>query len=45
MLAGLIGYREICQVNYLTNLTEQNHQFINEDQQTDDGIKVFIWQS
>jgi putative transposase len=41
MLAGLISFIEICQVNYLNNLLEQDHRFINKITKPMMGFKAF----
>ena len=38
MLAGLLSFMEICRGKYLNNLIEQDHLFIKDDHQTDDGV-------
>lgn len=40
MLAGLIGFIEICQVKYLNNLIEQDHRFIKKITQPMMGFKA-----
>ena len=41
MLAGLIYFIEICQIKYLINLIEQDHQFIKKITKPMMGFKVF----
>jgi putative transposase len=41
MLAGLIGFVEILQVNYLNNLIEQDHRFIKKITNPMIGFKAF----
>jgi putative transposase len=41
MPAGLISFIEICQVNYLNNLLEQDHRFINKITKPMMGFKAF----
>jgi putative transposase len=41
MLAGLISFIEICQVNYFNNLVEQDHRFLKKITQPMLGFKAF----
>jgi putative transposase len=41
MLAGLIGFIEICRVKYLNNLIEQDHRFIKKISKPMMGFKAF----
>ena len=41
MLAVLISFIEICQVNYLNNLIEQDHRFIKKITKPMMGFKAF----
>jgi putative transposase len=41
MLAGLISFIEICQVEYLNNLIEQDHRFIKKITKPIMGFKAF----
>ena len=41
MLAGLISFVEICQVQYLNNLIEQDHRFIEKITNPMMGFKAF----
>jgi putative transposase len=41
MLAGIISFVEILQINYLNNLVEQNHRFIKKITKPMMGFKAF----
>jgi putative transposase len=43
MLAGLISFVEILQVNYLNNLIEQDHRSIKKITNPTVGFKAFNW--
>ncbi len=42
MLAGLIGFIEICQVKYLNNVIEQDHHFVKKITNPMMGLKLFL---